>query len=644
MRRLCRCEFRLLRHTPLVALYDSIKMSVATDEQTSAAAKRPRIHRSTTRQSPSAPPSSHPPLSRTKCSIQVAMRAFQCARISFLLLAALLFHVGQTCAQSCTHSRTIVKGDTCDSIAQVKQCSNAQLLYLNPTIKCSSLPVGTKICTATAEYDCQPVVQVKSGDSCSAIASAAGITVAQLQKDNPGLNCNAIYPGQMVCVATLAPGQTAPASTSSAPQPTATTHGACTHSRTIQQGDTCDSIATAKGVSRYQLQRVNPGLNCNNLHVGDKICTATAEYDCQPVDSVVSGDTCYAMATRHTISVDQLLTNNPGLDCDALYVGQVLCAASIAPGQTPTSTTATSPSSTTSAVPSPTSTACTDYSTVRSGDDCDVLGRRFSLTRPDLLRLNGGRADLCETLIAGEGICVEGPLRKCGETQEVQAGDTCYDLAQESRLSLSDFYAINSDVGEDCATLYPGQTICTGKRTDYGSGSSGECSLHTTIRVGDTCERIAARASLTSLQLRGLNPGMNCSEIIIGEELCSYAQDISLCPEPKIIKFNDTCYDLSVNASMSLQEWTNVQSYGGLTIDCDALPLSHIVCQARGNASLPALSGDNPGASPRCSSACDYKTSCCSAYSVCMPLASEYCAREEGVSRWGGCIDSIFRV
>ncbi|PBK85571.1 LysM-domain-containing protein [Armillaria gallica] len=41
---------------------------------------------------------------------------------------------------------------------------------------------------------------VVSGDTCTAIAAQGGITYARLQSANPGINCNALYVGQRVCV------------------------------------------------------------------------------------------------------------------------------------------------------------------------------------------------------------------------------------------------------------------------------------------------------------------------------------------------------------------------------------------------------------------------------------------------------------
>ncbi|KAK0504113.1 hypothetical protein EDD18DRAFT_1132101 [Armillaria luteobubalina] len=41
---------------------------------------------------------------------------------------------------------------------------------------------------------------VNPGETCSGIATQGGITVARLQGANPGINCNALFVGQRLCV------------------------------------------------------------------------------------------------------------------------------------------------------------------------------------------------------------------------------------------------------------------------------------------------------------------------------------------------------------------------------------------------------------------------------------------------------------
>jgi hypothetical protein len=55
------------------------------------------------------------------------------------------------------------------------------------------------LCLGLVGEDCDTVVPVQSGDSCSSIATAANITMATLIANNPNLNanCTNIYPGEV---------------------------------------------------------------------------------------------------------------------------------------------------------------------------------------------------------------------------------------------------------------------------------------------------------------------------------------------------------------------------------------------------------------------------------------------------------------
>ena len=55
------------------------------------------------------------------------------------------------------------------------------------------------LCLGLEGEDCTAVVAIQSGDSCSAIASAANIPVSTLLANNPNVNtdCSNIYPGEV---------------------------------------------------------------------------------------------------------------------------------------------------------------------------------------------------------------------------------------------------------------------------------------------------------------------------------------------------------------------------------------------------------------------------------------------------------------
>ncbi|KAH6558836.1 hypothetical protein KP509_1Z043100 [Ceratopteris richardii] len=129
---------------------------------------------------------------------------------------------------------------------------------------------------------------VKSGDTCYAISQRRGISLSDFQSWNPGINCNNLQIGQVVCVSQL---------TSSSSPPS----GSCT-TYTVKSGDTCYAISQANGISLSNFQRWNSGINCNNLQIGKVVCVSQPTSSSSPPSgscttyTVKSGDTCYAIS------------------------------------------------------------------------------------------------------------------------------------------------------------------------------------------------------------------------------------------------------------------------------------------------------------------------------------------------------------
>ena len=134
--------------------------------------------------------------------------------------------------------------------------------------------------------------------------------------------------------------------------------------------------------------------------------------------------------------------------------------------------------------------------------------------------------------------------------------------------------------------------LCVAPRTGGGSPSPAPaCTRNYTVVVGDTCTSVAAKNSLTNLQLAALNPGLSCDALAAGAVVCSFAPQLSVCPDLVKVAVNDTCFDLAQAVGLALQEWEGLNP----GIDCDALLPGSVVCSAEGNATLPdAPSGTNP--------------------------------------------------
>ena len=53
-----------------------------------------------------------------------------------------------------------------------------------------------------------------------------------------------------------------------------------------------------------------------------------------------------------------------------------------------------------------------------------------------------------------------GVLESCTEFHKVEKGDTCYDIANANKITLSAFYDWNPAVGKDCSALELGTFVC----------------------------------------------------------------------------------------------------------------------------------------------------------------------------------------
>jgi len=135
--------------------------------------------------------------------------------------------------------------------------------------------------------------------------------------------------------------------------------GTCSRTYTIKQGDFCNSICAANGVSTYQLAVNNLNTinaNCSNLQPGGTLCLGSVGADCHTTHVVVANDTCDIISSAAGINNTMLTMNNPQInaDCSDIYIGEVLCTAKTLTVTNPPSGSYPKPSySATSSTPAP---------------------------------------------------------------------------------------------------------------------------------------------------------------------------------------------------------------------------------------------------------------------------------------------------
>ncbi|MBE3580654.1 MAG: LysM peptidoglycan-binding domain-containing protein [Thermoanaerobacteraceae bacterium] len=212
---------------------------------------------------------------------------------------------------------------------------------------------------------------------------------------------------------------------------------------TIRPGDTLFAIAQRFGISVDDLIEANPGIDPNNLQVGQIICIPLAVPPpvCPPgstIYTIRAGDTFFSIARRFGISVEDLIRANPGIDPEALLIGQQICVpAAPPPGVCPRGTFA--------------------Y-TIQAGDTFFRLAQRFGTTVEAIQEANPFVDPL--NLQVGQLICI--PTRqRCPAGSfpyVIQPGDTFFLLAQRFNTTVASIQALNPNV--DPNNLQIGQVIC----------------------------------------------------------------------------------------------------------------------------------------------------------------------------------------
>lgn len=105
----------------------------------------------------------------------------------------------------------------------------------------------------------------------------------------------------------------------------------CTQSYVIKPGDSLFSISAMFNVTPEKILRLNPGLDANNLPVGEEICVISGTF--QPVTcplgtiayNINRGDTLASIAQKFSVEVSDILNENPSLNPNNLTPGQRIC-------------------------------------------------------------------------------------------------------------------------------------------------------------------------------------------------------------------------------------------------------------------------------------------------------------------------------
>lgn len=158
----------------------------------------------------------------------------------------------------------------------------------------------------------------------------------------------------------------------------------CKTTHQVSLGESCYSIANGRKLTVAQLQSINPSLDCNKLQPRELVCVQGTlpppkSFTCTTQHKVKLGESCYNIATIWGLSVPQLQAINPSLNCTPLEVGIKICVKVVwqtsISAPVSSSTLSTSTKTSTSPTSTPTNIGCTKLVIVKSQDTCEFLYR-----------------------------------------------------------------------------------------------------------------------------------------------------------------------------------------------------------------------------------------------------------------------------
>ncbi|KAI1810267.1 LysM domain-containing protein [Poronia punctata] len=211
--------------------------------------------------------------------------------------------------------------------------------------------------------NCDKFYLVKQGDTCEAIGTTQGITLAQFLAWNPsaGSSCTGLWADAYACVSIIGHEATTTTTTTAGNgiatptpiQPSMVSN--CDSFYKVKSGDTCATIASSHGISVSQITTWNPavGSSCTTLWLDYYICISIVGHtptttspgngiatptptqsgmtpNCKTFHLVKSGESCATIASQYHITVAQFVSWNPasgGTSCTGLWANTYACVA-----------------------------------------------------------------------------------------------------------------------------------------------------------------------------------------------------------------------------------------------------------------------------------------------------------------------------
>ncbi|CZS91759.1 uncharacterized protein RAG0_02286 [Rhynchosporium agropyri] len=214
-----------------------------------------------------------------------------------------------TLVNNCDAFYFVVAGDSCETVSAKHGLTAAQFQSWNPSVgsTCSGLWANAYACvsivghtptkpaaTTTAPSNgiatptpiqpnmvknCDRFYKVKSGETCTTIATSQGVTVQQLTTWNPAIksDCSGMWLDYYMCTSIVGHTPTTPGNSVQTPTPFQT--GMTTSCKTfhfVASGQSCQVITSRYGITQANFLKWNPAVksDCTGMWANAYVCVA----------------------------------------------------------------------------------------------------------------------------------------------------------------------------------------------------------------------------------------------------------------------------------------------------------------------------------------------------------------------------------
>ncbi len=228
---------------------------------------------------------------------------------------------------------TIQANDTFYLLSQRFHVSLEAILAANPGADPYNLQIGQRVCIPQGKPfppdTCSGFLHViQSGDTFYKLSKRFNVPLDAILAANPGADPYNLQIGQKVCIPKGKPPKPeCPDHDCPKPKPPKPPEDRCSgFYYTVKAGDTLFNLAERFGVTVKEIQDANPGLDPRHLAIGQRICIPKKQ--CPKGTSVYvvkKGDTLSSIAHHHGTTVQAIIKANPGIDPNNLSIGQEVC-------------------------------------------------------------------------------------------------------------------------------------------------------------------------------------------------------------------------------------------------------------------------------------------------------------------------------